>query len=327
MQVNYPDTQKFCDLAIDSVPIYINRYADVFDVMNVTGCRVSEALDKSLWTFQSSSVWALKPNKESNTRLFSVNILPEPWKTYFADPDDDIHKINYRKVQYFLTTLFRPYGLKINEKYLLAHIYRHNYAKALQAQGHTVEDIAANLGHKSLTSTNYYLNSIITASKIPNTTIMRTNVAQRSNYPLATASSMFNQTYAPFWVQDGDRKGLDLNNGGCWNTGQSLPQWLKIDFGQNKTINEIDVFTVQDDYLNPIEPTLTTTFSLYGIKDFLVQYWNGTTWATIATVTNNSNIWRQFIFPPVTTSAIRIYVTATQDGFTRITELEAWTPS
>ncbi|HYJ92330.1 MAG TPA: hypothetical protein VEV84_13550, partial [Pyrinomonadaceae bacterium] len=53
-----------------------------------------------------------------------------------------------------------------------------------------------------------------------------------------------------------------------------------MDFSGSKTISEIDVFTVQDNYSSPSEPTESMTFSSYGIKDFDVQYWNGSAWTT-----------------------------------------------
>jgi len=58
------------------------------------------------------------------------------------------------------------------------------------------------------------------------------------------------------------------------------------------------------------------TFSLYGITAFQVQSWNGAAWTTLATVT----------FAPVTTDRIRVRVTAALQSYSRITEIEAWSP-
>src|SRR5262249_32707159 len=76
-----------------------------------------------------------------------------------------------------------------------------------------------------------------------------------------------------------------------------------------------------------ITPTPTTTFTLYGLKNFEVQYWTGTAWASIpgGTVTNNNLVWRKFTFSPLATSKIRVFVTGTADGvWTRIAEVEAY---
>src|SRR5688500_4383602 len=69
------------------------------------------------------------------------------------------------------------------------------------------------------------------------------------------------------------------------------------------------------------------TFSLYGLRDFNVQGWNGTTWVTLATVTGNTLVKRTVTFAAVTTDRIRIFVTSGLSNHARITEVEAWTVS
>src|SRR5262249_42902656 len=96
------------------------------------------------------------------------------------------------------------------------------------------------------------------------------NVAAQANGGVATASSSFNASYGPSGANNGDRRGLNWGNGGGWNdaTGGSFPDWLQIDFNGTKTINEVDVFSVQDNYTAPNDPTPAMTFSLYGLTDF-----------------------------------------------------------
>jgi hypothetical protein len=152
-----------------------------------------------------------------------------------------------------------------------------------------------------------------------------TNVALPANGGVAVASSTYSNAFATTNAIDGDRKGLVY-----WNdaTPRSFPDWLEVDFNGMKTISEVDVFTVQDNFQSPIDPTLATTFSLYGLRNFEVQYWTGTAWAAVpgGTVTNNSFVWRQFVFAPVATTKVRVLVTAVADGvWSRITEVEAYT--
>jgi hypothetical protein len=101
------------------------------------------------------------------------------------------------------------------------------------------------------------------------------NVALAFNGGVATASSTLNTNFPVSGINNGDRKGLAWGAGGGWNDGTSdvYPDWVQIDFSSSKTINEIDVFTTQDNYAAPITPTLSTVFSLYGITGFDVQYW------------------------------------------------------
>ncbi len=164
----------------------------------------------------------------------------------------------------------------------------------------------------------------------------KTNVALRSQGAVATASSEISSgcdTWPARGANDGDRKGAYWGGTGGWadsSSGNFTNDWLQIDFSGNKTINEIDVFTLQDNYANPVEPTESTTFSTYGLTAFDVSYWNGSSWVQIpeTVVTGNNKVWRKFTFSAITTSKIRVYGRAAIDnGFSRIAEVEAWSPT
>ncbi len=109
-------------------------------------------------------------------------------------------------------------------------------------------------------------------------------------------------------------------------TSNSYPDWLEVDFNGTKTIDELDVFTLQDNYSNPSEPTETMTFSQYGIVDFQLQYWNGSSWATVSggSITGNNKVWKKVTFSQITTNKVRVYVTSALSNYSRVTELEAW---
>ncbi|MEN3328412.1 MAG: hypothetical protein V7638_3219, partial [Acidobacteriota bacterium] len=97
-------------------------------------------------------------------------------------------------------------------------------------------------------------------------------------------------------------------------------------------IEEIDVFTTPEcpACLNQADPSSTQTFSQYGVTGFEVQYWTGSSWATVpgGSISSNNLVWRKLTFAAITTSKIRVMVTAAAtDGVARIAEIEAWTTS
>jgi hypothetical protein len=156
-----------------------------------------------------------------------------------------------------------------------------------------------------------------------------TNVALSSNGAVATASSTYSASYPESGANDGDRKGVNWGSGGGWNEAgpaNSFPDWLEVDFQGQKSIHEIDVFMVQDAYWAPLDPTTNMTFTYYGLTDFKMQYWNGTSWVDIpgASVTGNNLVWRKFTFSNITTSKVRVWCTGSADGWSRVIELEAW---
>ena len=157
----------------------------------------------------------------------------------------------------------------------------------------------------------------------------RVNVAATANGGTAVASSFYNASYPPAGALDGNRRGAPWGGGTGWNdaTPNAGPDWLEIHFAGAQPIAEINVFSLQDAYGAPIEPVLGQSFSLYGVTDFQVEYWTGAQWALVpgGTIAGNTQVWRQLLFSPVTTTAIRITVTGALNTWTRLAEVEAYT--
>jgi subtilisin family serine protease len=164
----------------------------------------------------------------------------------------------------------------------------------------------------------------VTVTPIPG----RINVALTSSGGAATASSMYNANYPPSGTINGDRKGLKWGQGGGWNDGtpNASPDWLEVTFNGLKIIEEINVFSMQDNYSSPIEPTPALTFSYWGLRAFEVQYWDGAAWVTVpgGAVVNNNLVWRKVVFVPVTTTRMRVFITGALNGYSRMIEAEAW---
>jgi hypothetical protein len=157
-----------------------------------------------------------------------------------------------------------------------------------------------------------------------------TNVALKTNGGVASASSIYSSNHPAAAVNDGVRNSKLLGSGGVWvdQTYKQYPDWIQVTFNGVKTINRIDVITTPDAPLTT-EPTLTTTFTLYGITAYDVQYWTGSAWATVpgGSVTGNNLVWRTFSFSAISTDRVRVLVkAATSYGFSFVAELEAWTP-
>jgi len=156
----------------------------------------------------------------------------------------------------------------------------------------------------------------------------RLNFAAAANGGVASASSSYSAGYGLDGANNGDRAGVGWGAGGGWNDASwsAFPDTLRIDFAGPRTIDEIDVFSVQDAYSAPVQPTVAMSFSQYGLVAFDVQYWNGSSWVAVpnGSIAGNNLVWRKITFTAITTTAIRVVVNQAADGFSRITELEAW---
>jgi hypothetical protein len=159
-----------------------------------------------------------------------------------------------------------------------------------------------------------------------------TDVALFTNLATAVASSTY-----PFYnfgatsAIDGDRTGRFWGSGGGWNDGtyNFWPDTFEVDFNGSKTIREIRVYTLQDNWTTAGEPDQATSASGEGILDFDVQTWDGTQWVNLPNnaghVTNNDKAMRVFtLATPITTTKIQIVVSNGRNGYSRIVEVEAF---
>jgi RHS repeat-associated protein len=157
----------------------------------------------------------------------------------------------------------------------------------------------------------------------------RFNVALAANGGVATASSTATGSgFATTYAINGNYRGPWGNSVEGWNdnTPNVVPDWIQVDFAGSKTIDEISVFSLHDNYTVENTPTETQTFTLYGLLNFNVEYWNGSAWVAVpgGSVTANNKVWRKFTFSPITTSKIRVYITAVPDAWSRVVEIQAF---
>ena len=152
------------------------------------------------------------------------------------------------------------------------------------------------------------------------------NVALAGNGGVASASSTYGSSFPVSAINNNERAGVNWGNGGGWADGTygTFPDWVQINFSGSKTIDHVVVYTVQDNFNSPVEPTDTMTFTTWGLTDFTVQGWNGSAWVTLGTVSNNNLVKRTVNFAAYTTDRIRINITNGLSAYSRITEVEAW---
>src|SRR6185312_5623527 len=177
---------------------------------------------------------------------------------------------------------------------------------------------------------------LVTAEAAPATG--RTNVALAANGGVATAQNYTQDGYypgqdlhfQPSYANDGSRY-MGANGDRYWRDEHGVPTSIEIAFSGSKLIDEIDVFTCRDDYATQADPSATQTFSNYGTTSFQVQYWNPDTsgWTVVSggSFSGNNLVWRKLTFSAVTTTKIKVTVSAAADNVARLMEVEAWSDS
>lgn len=153
---------------------------------------------------------------------------------------------------------------------------------------------------------------------------MATNFALASNG--ATASANIILLGSPSVAINGDRTTNNNYTDNCWTGGNvagGQTSILEINFNATRSISWIELFFLRTAVNYTVEPTDTETTSSYAITAFTVEYWNGSSWVNIATVTGNSLVRKRFDFSPITTTKVRVVITGAQ-GNAYVTEFEAW---
>jgi hypothetical protein len=153
----------------------------------------------------------------------------------------------------------------------------------------------------------------------PDNVVTASSTNATGNYPLLAAVNGVRHTNIQ-WVIAGT---AETGNG--WENGSGTPPaWIQIDFPTARTIDEMEVFTIADAVDYDTEPTLDDTFTLYGIVDFKMQYWNGAAWVDAATFVGNNKVWTRGYFPAVATDKVRLYITNFAGGAARVVEFQVW---
>lgn len=150
-----------------------------------------------------------------------------------------------------------------------------------------------------------------------------TNVASMKNGAKVTASSEL-AGYPASSIIDGQTEVTRWESGAGWSNAiaDENPKWVEIEFSSLKTIDSMNVYTVN----TPQNPS-----DKYGVKDFNVEYWDITSnsWKSLTSVSDNSRPMVGLDFSAVTTNKIRINVTGvngddTQNDYARLTEVEVF---
>jgi flagellar capping protein FliD len=146
------------------------------------------------------------------------------------------------------------------------------------------------------------------------------NVALSSLGSTASASSTLSAQYLPSTAVNGDVTSVLWGAGGGWSDGTAAnfaDDWLEVDFGQARTIDKVNVYTVN---------STAYPAGSYGLRDFALKYWNGSSWADLgAAVSGNMAGMRSISFTAVTIQKVRLYATASNDGqYARVVEMEAY---
>ena len=109
---------------------------------------------------------------------------------------------------------------------------------------------------------------------------------------------------------DGNRN-TALGNAYSWTNDGTLPAWYQLDFGECRRFDRVVLFTTAS----------------YPISDYEIQYWDGSSWKTVKSVTGNTAPGVGSSFSEVSATKMRILVKkgpSKQTIYTRLNEVEVY---
>jgi hypothetical protein len=150
---------------------------------------------------------------------------------------------------------------------------------------------------------------------------LRTEIPARveaaTRFGTVTASST-HSGYPAESVIDGDATSDRWGSGNGWNddTINAFPDWVQVTLAAPAEIGRVDV-----DTLDSVQFPATR----YGLRDADVSVLVGGQWQTVGQIRNNQVGHISVSFPPVTATAVRLTVTASNSGdYSRVVELTGY---
>lgn len=155
-----------------------------------------------------------------------------------------------------------------------------------------------------------------------------TNVASADNGATITTSSQYSEMYPATSLIDGRTTSDDWGNGGGWmdNTAGAYPDWVEISFNGRKTIDSLNIYTLNRDDMKA---------DTYGVRDLSFEYWDEATssWKPLKSaadpskdlvVEGNTKGVINLDFQAVTTTKVRININSSNEDndYSRLTEIE-----
>lgn len=143
---------------------YRPEFANLARLQRAAGCRVQELFQPDRWTFVSSLVVQLQPQKKNALRILQLSELGYTDDEQFSPTLADMRRLPSRQYERAFSFVVASNGLwRLYEDgfaHPSTHLFRHVKIQELAAQGMTKEYIATWIGEKSPDNLDYYLNSL-----------------------------------------------------------------------------------------------------------------------------------------------------------------------
>lgn len=129
----------------------------IFQLMYNTGCRHLEACSLARWGVFSGSIVKLDTLKGNGLRPFPFSIIPSYYLAKIQSLGASPLIFTPSQIEYYLKNNMLIQNIRNGDKAITTHVFRHNFARQLKANGYTDAQIQTEFRHTSPTSTANYI--------------------------------------------------------------------------------------------------------------------------------------------------------------------------
>lgn len=161
--VNDTQLNDILSLAVTSSAMVSGELFFVTSLMFNTGARFEEAHNLHLWNISADrSTVSYNTAKRGNLRTLALSLLPSFCISYIDTGLLYLSQYSYSTCLYHYKQAIAAPGLKTEGKYLHLHAFRHNYIRALKADGLTNSQIQFHMALSDIKTVEHYLSAQVT---------------------------------------------------------------------------------------------------------------------------------------------------------------------
>jgi len=147
-----------CSRTVNSAAAIDYALYQYYQLLFVTGCRVSEVSAFDRWSYSAIDTVSLLPLKNNFVRNFDVAVIPTNFQLQFSGASSTMPILSSAYLGRWFFAL-NPVHIFKDNKQVTSYIFRYNYIKQLRLSGYTDIDIMRLIGHTRLATTQGYLNA------------------------------------------------------------------------------------------------------------------------------------------------------------------------
>ncbi len=159
--ITLEDLESASQIFIDRVSIYNSIQSSIYSNQLNLGCRFNDVYNLERWSIVNELTVKLQPCKNNSVRVFNKSELDFMLLDQLENNYNLYEKTSYSDAVSVFYRMFPIPNIRVKNKPIKSHIFRHIKAKQLKRNGMSDNDIRLYLGENHQRSANDYIYSTI----------------------------------------------------------------------------------------------------------------------------------------------------------------------